>query len=114
MVVEIDDEVYKNLCIIAELRGIKIADIISELLNREVNKYAVNGKINLLKAKFWTNMLECSMKPDAVKNIVDVYVFSKAEIYGRPYYRVMYNGQMISVPYEAIEFYNKDDKYKVG
>ena len=113
MFIEINDTVYKNLGIIADLRGIGVEDIIFELLNREINKYGKDGEINLVKVKFWTNMLECSVSPDVVKDMADAYVFCKTEIYGRTYYRLIYNGQMIAAPYEAVEFYNEDDRHKV-
>ena len=41
----------------------------------------------------------------------DVYVIGKTKIYGSAYYKIICEGNLMTVPYETIIFNNEDDKF---
>ena len=113
MFVEIDNKLFHNLEQIADIMNTEVSDIIDNALNKELKRYTYNGELKAVKAKLWTNRIECNIRSDVMKVFEDVYVIGKAEIYGNAYYKVIYEGSLISVPFESITFYNEEDKYKV-
>ena len=102
------------MVIISDIFNKSILDIVEEALNREISKYQYNSKLKFVKAKFWRNKIEYELaKKKGViidKDIIEVNVIGKAEIYGNAYYRIVYNDRLMSVPFENIEFYSEEDR----
>ena len=114
MLIEIDEKQYNDLVLISDIFSKSIIDIVEDALNKEISRYRYNDKLKFIKAKFWTNKLEYELaKKKGVtldKDIVEVNVIGKTEIYGEAYYKIVYNDRLMSVPFENIEFYSEDDR----
>lgn len=114
MLIEIDEKQYNDLVLISDIFSKSILDIVEDALDKEISRYKYNNKLKFIKAKFWTNRLECELaKNKGViidKDIIEVNVIGKAEIYGNAYYRIVYNDRLMSVPFENIEFYSEEDR----
>lgn len=114
MLIEIDEKQYNDLVLISDIFSKSILDIVEDALDKEISKYKYNNKLKFIKAKFWTNRLECELaKNKGViidKDIIEVNVIGKTEIYGEAYYRIVYDDKLMSVPFENIEFYSEEDR----
>ena len=114
LLIEIDEKQYNDLVLISDIFSKSIIDIVEDALNKEISRYRYNDKLKFIKAKFWTNKLEYELAKNKGiiidKDIIEVNVIGKAEIYGNAYYRIVYNDRLMSVPFENIEFYSEDDR----
>lgn len=115
MLVEIDDEQYDDLVLLSDMLNKSIINIVDDAINKEIKRYSFNDKLYTIKAKFWSNRLECTLganKGNEIEKIFkDVYVIGKTEIYGSAYYKIICDGSFMTVPYETIIFDNEDDKF---
>lgn len=115
MLVEIDDEQYDNLVLLSGMLNKSIINIVDDAIDKEIKRYSFNDKLYTIKAKFWSNRLECTLERNKNKGIEkifkDVYVIGKTKIYGSAYYKIICEGNLMTVPYETIIFNNEDDKF---